>query len=53
MANRKYRIELLTNNVIDVLRRSLRRYFSPVRDDRFEDIIGRLDQKRGPDRSKG
>ena len=43
MAPQNKLIELLTNNVIDVVRRSLRRYFPPVRDNCFDEVIGRLD----------
>jgi hypothetical protein len=48
-------IGLLTNRVIDVLRRSLRRHFPIVHDRAFDDLLRKLDQApdaRQPDRQR-
>lgn len=48
-------IGLLTNRVIDVLRRSLRRHFPIVHDRAFDDLLSKLDQApdaRRPDRQR-
>ena len=37
-------IGLMTNRVIDVLRRSLRRHFPVVRDPTFDNLLRKLDQ---------
>ncbi|KFG88407.1 hypothetical protein BV98_003807 [Sphingobium herbicidovorans NBRC 16415] len=37
-------VALLTNRVIDVSRRSLRRHFPVVRGAAFDDLLGKLDR---------
>ena len=44
--------DLLTNNVLAVLRRSLRRHFPIVRDDRFDGLFHRLEARRRENRSR-
>ena len=44
--------DLLTNNVLAVLRRSLRRHFPIVRDDKFDSLLHRLQARHRENRSR-